>query len=193
LSLDPFFKRAFGDDQPTSFGSGWASGVSAVVCGVLGLGGVLCFHFPALLTAPGLRAQYPIELLRGLLQAVILAAFVLALLSALRRKRKVLALTGVSLGTLATLLGGASVPLPEQVDGGLALGATMGTARSTSPWPHSSADLPPTSPSPTTQRGRFDRGTSCAGKYISCTICWCMSTCSVRLMLAARRKLFGPF
>jgi lathosterol oxidase len=122
LSLDPFFKRAFGDDQPTSFGSGWASGVSAVVCGVLGLGGVLCFHFPALLTAPGLRAQYPIELLRGLLQAVILAAFVLALLSALRRKRKVLALTGVSLGTLATLLGGASVPLPEQVDGGLALG-----------------------------------------------------------------------
>jgi sterol desaturase/sphingolipid hydroxylase (fatty acid hydroxylase superfamily) len=122
VSLDSLFKRAFGDDEPSDLGTGWVSGVVSVVCGVLALGGVLCFHFPALLTAPRLRAEYPIELLRHLLLAVIIAAFAFALASGLRRKRKVLALTGGALAALALLLGGASVPLPEQVEGTMAIG-----------------------------------------------------------------------
>lgn len=122
MSLDSLFKRAFGDDEPSDLGTGWVSGVVSVVCGVLSLGGVLCFHFPALLTAPRLRAEYPIDALRALLQGVIILAFALGVASALRRKRKVLGLTGISLAALATALGGATVPLPDTVEGTMAIG-----------------------------------------------------------------------
>jgi len=46
--------------QPTRFGEGWISGVSSVFLGLLGLGAVCCFLFPAVLTMPELRALYPI-------------------------------------------------------------------------------------------------------------------------------------
>jgi hypothetical protein len=55
VSLDPVFKRLFGDDEPTHLGSGWAAGVVSVLAGLLALGGVLCFHFPGLLSAPRFR------------------------------------------------------------------------------------------------------------------------------------------
>jgi hypothetical protein len=49
---DAFFEKLFGDTEPTHLGSGWVSGVSSVFFGILGLGGVLCLHYPALLTLP---------------------------------------------------------------------------------------------------------------------------------------------
>jgi lathosterol oxidase len=93
-----------------------------VVCGVLALGGVIAFHFPQLLTAPDFRARYSVPMLRGLLQLVLGSAFLLGGLSAVLRKRKVLAIVGISLATTATLLGGASVPLPERVETSVGLG-----------------------------------------------------------------------
>jgi len=38
--------------EPTGFGSGWASGVVSAALGLIGLGAVLCFRFPELLTTP---------------------------------------------------------------------------------------------------------------------------------------------
>jgi len=58
VSLDLLFKRAFGDQQSTELGSGWASGVLAVLAGSLALGGVLCFQFPEWLTTPAFRTHY---------------------------------------------------------------------------------------------------------------------------------------
>jgi len=122
MSLDPLFKRLFGDEEPTRVGSGWLSGVLSVLFGFASLGGVLCFHFPQFLTAPQFRTQYPVELLRGVLQALLLLAFTLGAVSSLLRRRKVLAVTGVMLATAASLLGGASVPLPAEVSTRVGLG-----------------------------------------------------------------------
>jgi len=49
---DAFFEKLFGDSEPTHLGTGWVSGVLGVFFGLLGLGGALCLHFPALLTLP---------------------------------------------------------------------------------------------------------------------------------------------
>jgi sterol desaturase/sphingolipid hydroxylase (fatty acid hydroxylase superfamily) len=119
---DAFFRRLFGDEEPTHFGSGWVSGVLSVFFGLLGLGGVLCLHFPAILTLPDARAHYPMAIIRLLIQGLIVTALVLGALSAILRQRKVLALTGVALGLAAALLGGGSTPLPEQVRSSVGLG-----------------------------------------------------------------------
>lgn len=101
---DDFFRKLFGDSEPTRLGSGWISGVGAVFFGMLGLGGALCLRYPALLTLPEARAHYPMHAMRLLIQGAIVAAVVLGALSAFLRQRKVLALTGASLGLVAVLL-----------------------------------------------------------------------------------------
>lgn len=115
MAFDALFKRAFADDDSTALGHGWVSGVLSVVLGALALGGVICFHFPEVLTTPELRARYPVPWLRALLQAVLVLGLLFALRSAIVRKRKTLAATGTLLALLALLLGGSSVRLPEQV------------------------------------------------------------------------------
>ena len=112
----------FGDDEPTGFGTGWWSGVLSAFFGLLAFGAVVCLHFPQLLTSPDLRPYYPMSVMRSLIQAVIAGAIVFGVTSAMLRKKKVLALTGMSLALAATLLGGANVPINEQLDNGLALG-----------------------------------------------------------------------
>jgi sterol desaturase/sphingolipid hydroxylase (fatty acid hydroxylase superfamily) len=119
---DAFFRKVFGDSEPTHIGSGWISGVSSVFFGLLALGGVLCLHFPALLTLPDARAHYPIAIVRSLIQGAIVLALVLSGLSAIFRQRKVLALTGGALGLAAVLLGGSATPLPEEVKSSYGLG-----------------------------------------------------------------------
>jgi lathosterol oxidase len=119
---DAFFEKLFGDSEPTHLGSGWVSGVSSVFFGILGLGGALCLHFPALLTLPDARAHYPMTIIRLLIQGTIVSALVLGAISAMLRQRKVLALTGVALGLAAALLGGGSTALPEEVTSKVGLG-----------------------------------------------------------------------
>jgi lathosterol oxidase len=115
MTLEERLTRTFGDDAPVGFGSGWISGVLAVFLGTLALGAVLCLHFPALLTAPELRAVYPMALVRGLIQAGIVVAFASGFVSALLRRRKALGLAGMGLAALASLLGGADVPVATPV------------------------------------------------------------------------------
>ena len=121
-ALDRYFKRIFGDDEPVGLGSGWVAGVGSLVGGALGLFGVLCLHFPQLLTAPVLRAHYPVAFLRGVLQAVLIASVLLGLFSIAHRRRKILGLTGIFLAVTSMALGGAAVPLPDAVDTKFGLG-----------------------------------------------------------------------
>jgi sterol desaturase/sphingolipid hydroxylase (fatty acid hydroxylase superfamily) len=90
--------------------------------GLLAYGAVVCLHFPQLLTSPELRPYYPMPLMRLLIQAVIGGAILFGVVSAMLRKKKVLALTGMSLALAATLLGGASVPINESLHDGPAIG-----------------------------------------------------------------------
>lgn len=112
----------FGDNEPTGFGTGWWSGVLSAFFGILAFGAVVCLHFPQLLSAPELRAYYPMDLIRLLIQAVIVAAIVCGVVSAMLRRKKILALTGLLAALGATLLGGASVPINGELHNGPAIG-----------------------------------------------------------------------
>lgn len=77
-------------------------GLSAVL-------GVLCFHFPQLLTSKEFRAAYTEDFARHLLLAGLVAAFVMGTVAILRGRNKRVALLGVGSATLAVLLGGTNV------------------------------------------------------------------------------------
>jgi lathosterol oxidase len=92
------------------------------VLGVVGLGAVLCFHFPDRLTLPELRGLYPVPYVRALLHLVLVAAFLLGVLSITLRRRKLLGLTGILLTLAAALLGGSRVPIDGELSNGPFLG-----------------------------------------------------------------------
>src|SRR5882672_2912451 len=92
----------------TRFGSGWISGVLAVVFSALAAGGVLCLRFPSLLTTPDARSYYPLDVVRFLIYACLVAGFGLGTLSVLLRRSKTLGVTALALTTATTLLGGSN-------------------------------------------------------------------------------------
>ena len=113
---------SLGRGRGSRFGSGWISGVLSVTFGAIGYGGVLCQLFPDLLTTPDARPLYPMDLVRLLIGAFIVAGFTLGVLSTLLRRRKTLGLTGVALAVAATLLGGPWVEISGPVSGTRSLG-----------------------------------------------------------------------
>jgi sterol desaturase/sphingolipid hydroxylase (fatty acid hydroxylase superfamily) len=106
----------------TRFGSGWISGVLSAALGAIGLGAVLCFHVPSLLTVPELRAAYPLPYIRALLHLVLVASFVLGAISVTLRRRKTLGASGLALTLAAALLGGSQVPVEGELRDGPFLG-----------------------------------------------------------------------
>ncbi|WP_227977816.1 sterol desaturase family protein [Arenimonas daejeonensis] len=86
----------------------WTAHLSALL-GLLSLGGVLCFHFPELLTSRDFRQVYTETFARNLLLLGLVAAFVLGTLAILRGRNRRVALLGVGTATLAVLLGGTDV------------------------------------------------------------------------------------
>jgi sterol desaturase/sphingolipid hydroxylase (fatty acid hydroxylase superfamily) len=122
VSVEEKLTQFFGDSDPTGFGTGWWSGVLATFFGLLALGGVICFHFPQILSAPDLRQYYPVDALRIVLECTIVAAMIFGFSSALLRKKKILGFTGILLALLASLLGGASVQINGPVSSSVGLG-----------------------------------------------------------------------
>jgi lathosterol oxidase len=120
--LERKINETFGDDEPTGFGTGWWSGVLSMFFGLLAFGAVACLHFPQVLTSPELRPYYPMALMRLLVQALIAAAIVFGVASAVLRRKKMLGLTGMLFALAATLLGGSSVPINGPLHDGPAIG-----------------------------------------------------------------------
>jgi len=112
----------FGDAESGAFGTGWWSGISSAFFGALSFGGVLCLHFPQILSSPELRPHYPMHILRLLIQGLIVAALLCGAISSILRKKRVLALTGMLLAFAAAALGGSSVPINETLRDGPAIG-----------------------------------------------------------------------
>ena len=112
----------FSDGEATGFGTGWWSGILSVFLGFLSFGGVLCLHFPQLLTSPELRSHYPMHTMRILMQWLIVAAILFGVISTIRRKKKILAFTGMLFAGAALALGGSSVQINENLRGGPAIG-----------------------------------------------------------------------
>lgn len=86
----------------------WFAHLSAGL-GLSALLGVLCFHFPDLLTSRDFRKIYTEEFARNLLLIGLVAAFVLGTVAILRNRNKRVALVGVGSAALSVLLGGATV------------------------------------------------------------------------------------
>lgn len=112
----------FGDADSTGFGTGWWSGILSAFFGFLSFGGVLCLHFPQILSSPELRPHYPMHTMRVLIQCLVVASILFGIISAIQRKKKVLALTGMLLAVAATVLGGSSVPINDNLHNGPAIG-----------------------------------------------------------------------
>jgi sterol desaturase/sphingolipid hydroxylase (fatty acid hydroxylase superfamily) len=108
--------------ESTQFGTGWVSGVLAAALGLIGLGAVVCFRFPDLLTTPEARALYPLPYIRALLHVVLVAAFVLGAVSLALRRNKALGTVGVVSTLVAALLGGSSVAVGAELTEGPFLG-----------------------------------------------------------------------
>src|SRR5688572_32480687 len=108
--------------EPTTFGSGWVSGVLSAALGLAGFSAVLCFHFPELLTTPEARALYPLPWVRALLHLVLVGAFVLGALSLSLRRNKMLGTVGVVCTLSAALLGGSRLPVEAELRQGPCLG-----------------------------------------------------------------------
>src|SRR6185503_20894282 len=92
LMLEQKVNEIFGDAEPTGFGTGWWSGVLSAFFGLLAFGAVITLHFPGILSSPELRPYYPMFLMRLLIQAVIVGSIILGVVSAMLRRKKVLAL-----------------------------------------------------------------------------------------------------
>ena len=87
----------------------------SVLLGAAGLAAVLCLWFPSVLTTPELREIYDVTLIRGLIKAGLLAAFLCGAASLLLKRRKALGLTGIGLAGLATLMGGSQIEVSTPV------------------------------------------------------------------------------
>ena len=86
----------------------WTAHISAAL-GLSAVLGVLCFHFPELLTSRDFRGVYTEQFARRLLLIAIIAAFILGTTAILRDRDRRVALFGVVSAGLAVLLGGATV------------------------------------------------------------------------------------
>src|SRR5258708_34461600 len=122
MVIEQKINKFFGDDESTGFGTGWWSGILSAFFGFLSFGGVLCLHFPQLLSSPELRPHYPMHTMRVLIQCLIVAAILFGVISSILRKKKTLALTGMLLAIAATALGGSSVRINDTLRGGPAIG-----------------------------------------------------------------------
>jgi lathosterol oxidase len=108
--------------EPTTFGSGWVSGVFSAAFGLIGLAAVLCFHFPQFFTMPEARALYPLPYVRALLHLVLAASFVLGVVSLTLRENKALGTAGVAATLVAAFLGGSRVVVDDELSEGPFLG-----------------------------------------------------------------------
>jgi sterol desaturase/sphingolipid hydroxylase (fatty acid hydroxylase superfamily) len=82
---------------------------AAAFLGIASIVGVLCFHFPQLLTSKEFRATYSEEFARNLLLVGLVSAFIMGTIAILRGRNRRVALIGVGGATIAVLLGGSDV------------------------------------------------------------------------------------
>lgn len=92
------------------FGEGRIAGYVSALFGLSSVLGVLCFKYPELLTTAEFReALYSFEFARNLLWLGIVIAFTLGIIAYVLNPEKKLAITGISTGFIAVLLGAFTV------------------------------------------------------------------------------------
>jgi hypothetical protein len=108
--------------QKRRVGTGWLSGVGALVAALAGLFLVLCLRYPDLLTLPPLRTVYLRPAFRLGLHFLLIGTFFLSILSLVLRSNRVLGFTAITITLLATILGGSRVRAQGELVSGIFLG-----------------------------------------------------------------------
>lgn len=90
-------------------GEGKISGYTSIFLAILAFLGVVCFRWPEWFTTPEFRNVYTGESMKVLLNCVIIASFLFALLSFMLSRQKKWALTGLVICTLTIVIGGFDV------------------------------------------------------------------------------------
>ena len=98
------------------FGEGRISGWISASLGVLSALGVLCFHFPDLLTTPELRKVYTADQMRYLLYAGMTFSVAFGLVTFVLNRKKLMGAVGISLALLALWGGGVSMQVGPRYD-----------------------------------------------------------------------------
>jgi len=111
----------FGDAESTGFGNRLVERDIVGLLWISFLRGVLCLHFPQLLSSPELRPHYPMHAIRVLIQSLIVGAILFGITSSILAQERTLAFTGLLLATAAAVLGGSSV----QINGNLRNGPAI--------------------------------------------------------------------
>lgn len=107
---------------PTTFGSGWLSGVSALLLATIGLLSVLCLHYPNLLTVPEIQAAIDVSLFRVIIKIVLIAGFILSCISLILRQNKLLGMTAIVLVMIAIVMGGSASMAVYRTSGNIYFG-----------------------------------------------------------------------
>ena len=90
------------------FGSGWYAGFFGLVLAIAGFALVLVLRYPAWLGSPELTAVRDSSAFRPVVHLTLLAAYGLAIVSLMLRRRKVLGFTALGIALAAALLGGSN-------------------------------------------------------------------------------------
>lgn len=88
-------------------GSGWVSGVLALILASTALGAVLILRYPQSLSTPEIRSAVDASLFRIIVQGILVIAFVLSLISLILREKRLMGLTAITIIIISVILGGA--------------------------------------------------------------------------------------
>jgi sterol desaturase/sphingolipid hydroxylase (fatty acid hydroxylase superfamily) len=106
----------------TKAGTGWISGLVALILALVGFVAVLCLRYPDLLTVPEIRAAIDINLVRVSLHIVLILAFLLAMVSLILRQHKFLGFTSLVLVLIAVAMGGSNARISGELTSGVYFG-----------------------------------------------------------------------
>ncbi|MBL1321243.1 MAG: sterol desaturase family protein [Methylophaga sp.] len=115
-------KELEAEKASTQIGTGWISGVVALVLAITGFVAVLCLRYPDLLTVPEIRVAIDVSLVRITLHIVLILAFLLATVSLILRQHKFLGFTALLLVLFAVALGGSNARISGELTSGVYFG-----------------------------------------------------------------------
>lgn len=102
------YKQLEAERPDTRLGSGWISGVAALLMAGAGLMCVAILRFPELLSTPEIRAAVDVGLFRLLVLGLLISAFTLACISLILRQNRILGIAAVTLCFIAVAAGGSN-------------------------------------------------------------------------------------
>jgi sterol desaturase/sphingolipid hydroxylase (fatty acid hydroxylase superfamily) len=105
--IKSLFEELEAPQHGTRPGSGWISGVGALIISLLALGIVISMQYPDLLGTPEIRGIINADITRLIIQLMLIAGFLLSIVSMVLREKKILGLTAMTVILLSVVIASA--------------------------------------------------------------------------------------